>query len=118
MASAAAISSGEIVSERARVEQHPDRHEEQHRERVSHGQRVGRRAEAELGSADDHAGEEGAERHRHAEELRRPDGDAERQGEHRQREQLARVGRAIRVSSQGMIAAADEHDDADEQRRP
>ena len=61
-----------------RVQQHPDRDEEQHRERVPHRQRVGRGPEAEVRPADDEAGEERAEGHRHAEELRRRDGDAER----------------------------------------
>ena len=45
-----------------------------------------------VGFAEDHAGEEGAERKRHAEQLGRAEGDAERDGEHREPEQLARAG--------------------------
>ena len=75
-----------------RVEQHADRDEEQHGEGVAHRQRLGRGAQAVVGAADDHAGEERAERHRHAEHQRRADGDAERDHQHGQREQLARAG--------------------------
>ena len=79
------------IQQRRRVEQHADRDEEQHRERIAHRQRVRRGAQAVVGAADDHAGEERAERHRHAEQPRRPDRDAERDHQHRQREQLARL---------------------------
>ena len=48
------------------------------------------RPQAVVGSPDDHAGQERAERHRDAEDQRRADGDAERDHEHRQREELAR----------------------------
>ena len=53
------------------------------------GERVGRRAQAELGPPDDKSSEEGAERHRHAEDFGRSDGDTECDHQHGQREQLA-----------------------------
>ena len=45
-------------------------------------------------SLEHHAGEEGAEREGHAEQLGRAIGDAERDGQHRQAEQFARAGGA------------------------
>ena len=52
--------------------------------------------------AQDHAGEEGAERERHAEQLGRAEGDAERDGQHRQAEQLARAGMGdLRAAARG-----------------
>ena len=51
-----------------RVEQHADRHEEQHRERVAQRQGVGGRLVAMSDSLTHHAGQEGAERERHAED--------------------------------------------------
>ena len=81
-----------VVEQAGRVEQHADRDEEQHREGVAQRQRFLGRAVAELGFAHDHAGEEGAERQRHAEEMRSSEGDAERDRKHREAEQLARAG--------------------------
>ena len=112
-----------------RVEQHPDRDEEQDGEGVPHRQGLGRRPEAELRAADDHPGEERAEGHRHAEELRRADGDAQGHDEHGQREQLARPGGGHAVEQPGDEPLADEerqgdqrgeldHGEPDGQRRP
>ena len=81
-----------LAHEDRRVEQHADRDEEQHREGVAQRQRLVGGALAELRFAQDHAGEEGAERERHAEQLGRAEGDAERDRQHRQAEQLARAG--------------------------
>ena len=72
-----------------RVEQHPDRHEEQDGERVAQGQGVRGGLVAQVRLADDRAGEERAERERHAEDRRRDERDPERDREDRQREQLA-----------------------------
>ena len=96
MTSVPANSHGESSSD-AGSSSMPDRHEEQHRERVAHRQRVRGGAQAVVRAADDHAGQERAERHRHAEDLRGSDRDAERDHQHRQREQLARFrgGHAI-----------------------
>ncbi len=81
-----------VVEKARRVEQHADRHEEQHREGVAERQRFLRGAVAELGFAHDHPGKEGAEGQRHAEQLGGAEGDAERDRQHRQAEQLARAG--------------------------
>jgi hypothetical protein len=40
-----------------RIEQHPDRHKEQHGKRVAHRQRVGGGAQAVVGTGDDQAGD-------------------------------------------------------------
>jgi hypothetical protein len=74
----------------AGIEQHADRYEEQHGERILQGQRVGRRLIAEVGFAEHDAGEECAQRERHTEQLGRAVGYAERQD--RKGEQLARAG--------------------------
>ncbi len=81
-----------MAHDNAGIEQHPDRHEEQHREGVAQRQRLLRGALAERRLAQDHAGEEGTERERDLEESCRPVGDAERNREHREAEQLARAG--------------------------
>ena len=64
--------------------------------------------------AQDHAGEEGAEREGDAEELRRAEGDAERDREHRQAEQLARAGVGDVVQEPRDHAAADDQHEGDE----
>jgi hypothetical protein len=76
-----------------RFEEHADRHEEQDRKGVPHRERVRGGAHAELGSADNHPGEERSECHRASEEQRRGDGDPKRECEDRQREQPARFGK-------------------------
>ena len=67
-----------IAHEDHRIEQHADRDEEQHGEGVAQRQRLGGGLLAERRLAQDHAGEKGAERERHVEQLRRAEGDAER----------------------------------------
>lgn len=61
-----------------RGSQHPDGDEEEDGEGVAHRERVGGGATRKLGPPDRQAGEEGAERHRYAEEACGSDGDAER----------------------------------------
>ena len=75
-----------------------------------------RRALAQLGFAQDHAGEEGAERERHVEQHRRAEGDAERDRQHRQAEQLARAGMRDVVQDPRDHAPADDQHDGDEGR--
>ena len=75
-----------------RVEQHPDRHEEQHREGVAQRQRVLGGPVADRRLVEHHAGEERAERERDAEQRVRGERDPDRDRQHRQREQLARAG--------------------------
>jgi hypothetical protein len=55
------------------------------------GSVVGGCPEAVLGTADDHAGQECPECHRHTEHQGGADGDAQRDDQHGEREQLARV---------------------------
>ena len=69
---------------------------------------------AELGFAHDHAGEEGAERQRDAEQLCRSEGDAKRYGQHRQPEQFARSGMGDIVQDPGNESPADDQHDDDE----
>ena len=64
--------------------------------------------------AQDHAGEECAERERDAEQLRRPIGDAERDREHREPEQLARAGMRDVVQNFGNDALTDDEHQRDE----
>ena len=78
-----------LAHENRGIEQHADRDEEQHREGVAKRQGLLSRLVAERRFGEDHAGEEGAERERHPEELGRAEGDAERDGEHREPEQFA-----------------------------
>ena len=65
-----------------------------------------RRALAELGFAQHHAGEECAERERDVEQHRRAEGDAERDGKHGQAEQLARAGMGDVMQDPGNHALA------------
>ena len=71
-----------LAQQDGRVEQHADRDEEQHGEGVAQRQAVGRGLVAEVALAQDHAGEEGAEREGDPEQLGRAVGDAERGGQH------------------------------------
>ena len=96
------------------VDQHADRNEEQHGEGVAQGQRFLRRALAELGFAQDHAGEEGAERERHVEQDARAESDAERDGQHAKPEQLARPRVHDSVQDPGDHALADHQHHGDE----
>ena len=101
-----------VVDQAERVEQHADRNEEQHREGIAQRQRFFRRAVAEFGFTHDHASEEGAQRQRDTEQLCRAEGDAKRDGEHRQPEQFARPCMSDIVQDPGDDPAADyQHDD-------
>ena len=73
---------------------------------------------AEIALAQHHAGEEGAERERDAEQLGRAEGDAERDGIDGEAEQLARAGVRRVVQQPRDDAAADHQHHRDEDRRP
>lgn len=83
-ASTATARSGSLT--RISIEEHADRDEEQHGERVAQRQRLLRGAVRELGLTHHHAGEERAERERHAEQLGRTESNADRRGDDAQRE--------------------------------
>ena len=100
----------------AGIEQHADRDEEEHREGVAQRQRFLRRPMAELRFGEHHAGEEGAERERDVEELRRAVGDAEPDGEHAEPEQLARAGMGDVVQDPRDHPPADDQHQDDEER--
>ena len=98
-----------------RIEQHPDRHEEEDGERIAQRQGVGRGLVAHVGFADHRAGQERSEGERDAEHRRRQEGEPDRDGEHGQREQLLRA----LVRDEGQEArhetgAGDDHDDHEE----
>ena len=78
-----------LPEDEGRLEEHPHRHEEEHGEGVPQRKRVRRRLLAHAGLAHDHPGQEGAERHRRAEEEGGGGGHRHRQREDREREQLA-----------------------------
>jgi len=82
----------EVIDDHARIEQHADGDEEQHREGVAQWQRFLRSALAQGGFTHDHAGEEGAERERDTEEFRSDEGHAQRDGEYSKAEQFSRPG--------------------------
>ncbi len=103
-----------IGQQDARIEQHPHRHEEQHGEGVAQGQGLLGRAMAELGLAENHAGEEGAEREGDAEELRGAEGDAERDREHGKTEKLARPAMGDVMEDPGDHATTDHEHQRDE----
>ena len=69
---------------------------------------------AEFRFAHDHAGEEGAERKRDMEECRGAVGDADRDGDHGQREQFARTGARHLPEEPGQHTAADDEHQGDE----
>jgi hypothetical protein len=100
---------------RERIEEHAHRHEEEHGEGVAHRQRVGRRPQAQVAPPHDGARQEGPQRHRHAEEPRRPHRDAQRHDEDGEREQLARPRGGHAVEEPGDHAAPD---DDDQRRQP
>ena len=103
-----------IAQQNSRIEQHADRNEEEDGECVAQGQRLLRRALRERRLAQDHAGEEGAERERDAEQLRRPIGDAECDREHREPEQFARTRMRNVVQDFGDDALTDDEHQRDE----
>ena len=116
MISSVASSGQRLAQHDHRVEQHADRDEEQHREGIAQRQRLLRRALAQLRFAQDHAGEEGAERERDVEQRRRAEGDAERDRQHGQAEQLARAGMRDVVQDPRDHPPADHQHDRDEGR--
>ena len=67
-----------VLDEEARIEEHPDRDEEEHGERVTKRQRVGRGLVAHVGLANDRPGEERPEGQRDAEDRRGGERDPER----------------------------------------
>ena len=71
---------------------------------------------AQLRLGEHHAGEERAERERHVEQRRGAVGDAERDREHGQREQLARAGARDLMQQPGHDARADDQHQRDEHR--
>ena len=77
-----------VREEHSRVEEHPDRHEEQHGEGVTQWKGVGGRLMTHVRLAHDETGQECAEREGHTEDRRRGVGDPERDRKDRQREQL------------------------------
>ena len=99
------------------VEQHADRDEEQHGEGVAQGQRLGRGLLAQLRLAQHHAGEEGAERERDAEQLGCCVSHAERDGEHGKPEQLAASGMGDIMQDRRDQLLADDQHDGDEDAR-
>ena len=80
---------------------------EQHRECVAHRQRVGGGAQSVLRTRNHKAGQEGAERHRHAKKRCRADRDAQRDHQHGQREQLPRPRRGHAIQERRNRPAAD-----------
>ncbi len=73
-----------LLHQNKRIEQDTDGNEEQHRKGVAQRQGLLRRLMAELGLAQHHAGEEGAEGKGDVEDLRCAIGDAESDRQHRQ----------------------------------
>lgn len=70
-------------------------------------------AVAELGFVKHHAGKEGAEGKRDIKQLHGAEGDAQRQGQHRQSEQLARAGGGAARHDPRHQPAADQHHNGD-----
>ena len=80
------------------------------------GKRLGGGLLAELRLAQDHAGEEGAQREGHAEQLGGPESRAERDDQHRQAEQLAAAGMRHVMQNPRDDPLADDQHDGDEGR--
>ena len=103
----------------AGIHQHAHRHEEEHRERLAEREEVGVDLMAEWRLADDHAGDERAERERHAEQRRRGERDAQRRGQRHEHEQLARPAGGHCLEHGGDDAVPDkQHQGNEEQRTP
>ena len=81
---------GEVDTSQGRIEQHAHRHEEEDGEGVPQRQCVGGGLMAHIRLPDHRPGEEGSECERDAEDRRRQEGKPDRDGQHGQREQLAR----------------------------
>ena len=105
-ARSAAIGSG-LSEEIRRIQQHPDRYEEQHGERVPQRERVRGRLMAHVRLAHHGAGQERAQGERDAEHRRGHVRDAEGDRQHREREQLPRS-----------LAGDDEQQPGTTRRRP
>ncbi len=106
------------VDQQARIEEHADRDEEEDREGVAQRQRLLGGAMTQRGLAQHHAGEERAQRERHAEELGRAVGDADGRRDHAQREELARSGARHLPQQPGKETASHHQHQRHEQRRP
>jgi hypothetical protein len=88
-----------------------DRDEKQHREGIAQRQHLGGGLLAQFRLAQDHAGEEGAEREGDAEQLGRGESGAKRDDENRQAKQLAAPGmRHVVQHGRDQALADDEHD--------
>ena len=100
-----------------RVEQHADRHEEEHAENVAQRDHVAQRLVGVFRFVDHESGHERPERERESE---RPGhvGDANRDGDRRQEEELARVPPRHERHHARNELRRDEHDDAEQHDRP
>ena len=105
-----------LLGQHRGVEQHPDRDEEQDRKGIAQRQRLFGRPPAELGFAQDHAREEGAQCERHVESEGRAEGDTERERQHRQPEEFARAGPHHPVEQPGDQPPSDHQHQGDEAR--
>ena len=81
-----------VVQQGQRIEEHTHGNEEEHGKGVAQGEGLGGGPGAEIGLADHHARQEGPQRHGGVEEQGRAHGDAQRQRQHGQREEIARAG--------------------------
>src|SRR5215203_6414322 len=98
------------------VEQHADRDEEQHRERVAQRQRLGGGPVAQGGLPHHHPGEERPERERHAEQLGGAVGDPDRGRDDAEGEELPRAGAGHLPEEPGEEAPAEDDHERDEGR--
>ena len=98
------------------IEEHADGDEEQDRERVLQRQRIRGGLVTQVGAVDDDPGEEGAQREGHAEERCGPDRDADRHGEDREGEELARAQPRHPLQHPGHRPPSDHHHENDEAR--
>src|SRR5213592_3876629 len=103
-----------LLHQDRRIEQHSDRDEEEGRECVLEGLDVRGGPVGEVRAVHEDAGAEGPERERDSEEVRREIGHAERQGDHAEREELARAGAADVMEDPGEQAGADDEHRGDE----
>ena len=103
------------VDEDVPVKEHAHADEEEHGEGVLQGERIGGGAMGEAALAHHHAREEAAEGEGDVEELRGAVGDAHRDGEHEEREELARAraGDLAHGPRQDPAARDEHHDDED-----
>ena len=98
----------------ARVDEHAHRHEEEDGEGLAEGQHVRADLMAQRRLGDDDAGQEGAERDRHAEQRGRGEGDAEGHREGDEQEQLARLHAGDLQQHPGHDARAQQQHERDE----